>query len=228
MLLLSKRFNLVEPTIATFGWKFLFFKLHGNQAVRLMRMLRDCGYLSLLTDADRGRMLLFLLQLRVSAATQEAIACIFESSSPMQSEALMRHVGVRLLRFSCGGTYWRRCISGLANPYVSPIAVAGLEPFGDTITDDGLGKRAKEVECLLRGEAGSRPVPYLGDTSRQMFLTNITKGSRDKGQYAQVPYSSLASSLHSGDLLFIWRNEKGMDTLAEYKDSSLQVGEVRG
>ena len=95
MLLLSKRFNLVEPTIATFGWKFLFFKLHGNQAVRLMRMLRDCGYLSLLTDADRGRMLLFLLQLRVSAATQEAIACIFESSSPMQSEALMRHVGVR-------------------------------------------------------------------------------------------------------------------------------------
>ena len=70
MLLLSKRFNLVEPTIATFGWKFLFFKLHGNQAVRLMRMLRDCGYLSLLTDADRGRMLLFLLQLRVSAATQ--------------------------------------------------------------------------------------------------------------------------------------------------------------
>ena len=226
MLLLSKRFNLVEPTIATFGWKFLFFKLHGNQAVRLMRMLRDCGYLSLLTDADRGRMLLFLLQLRVSAATQEAIACIFESSSPMQSEALMRHVGVRLLRFSCGGTYWRRCISGLANPYVSPIAVAGLEPFGDTITDDGLGKRAKEVECLLRGEAGSRPVPYLGDTSRQMFLTNITKGSRDKGQYAQVPYSSLASSLHSGDLLFIWRNEKGMDTLAEYKDSSLQVGET--
>ena len=31
MRLLSKRFNLVEPTIATFGWKFLFFKLHGNQ-----------------------------------------------------------------------------------------------------------------------------------------------------------------------------------------------------
>ena len=41
-----------------------------------------------------------------------------------------------------------------------------------------------------------------------------------------MPYSSLATSLHSGDLLFIWRNEKGMDTLAEYKDSSLQVGET--
>ena len=71
MMLLSSRFNLVEPTVATFGFKFLFFKLHGNQAVRLMRVLRDCAYLSLLTDADRGRMLLFLLQLRVSAATQE-------------------------------------------------------------------------------------------------------------------------------------------------------------
>ena len=70
MMLLSSRFNLVEPIIATFGFKFLLFKLHGNQAVRLMRVLRDCAYLSLLTDADRGRVLLFLLQLRVSAATQ--------------------------------------------------------------------------------------------------------------------------------------------------------------
>ena len=77
----------------------------------------------------------------------------------MQSEALMRHVGVRLLRFSCGGTYWRRCISGLANPYVSPIAVAGLEPFGDTITDDGLGKRAKEVECLPGLSPNPSPSP---------------------------------------------------------------------
>ena len=30
--------------------------------------------------------------------------------------------------------------------YVSPVAVAGLEPFGDLVTDAGLGKRAKEVE----------------------------------------------------------------------------------
>ena len=50
-----------------------------------MRVLRDCAYLSLLTDADRGRMLLFLLQLRVSAATQEAIACLFESSYATQA-----------------------------------------------------------------------------------------------------------------------------------------------
>jgi len=42
MRLLSRRFNLVEPTIATFGWKFLFFKLHGNQ-VRCGRYRGDIG-----------------------------------------------------------------------------------------------------------------------------------------------------------------------------------------
>jgi len=46
-----------------------------------MRVLRDCAYLSLLTDADRGRMLLFLLQLRVSAATQ-ALPCLPPSLAP--------------------------------------------------------------------------------------------------------------------------------------------------
>lgn len=46
MMLLASRFNLVEPIIATFGFKFLLFKLHGNQAVRLMRVLRDCACLT--------------------------------------------------------------------------------------------------------------------------------------------------------------------------------------
>ena len=70
-------------------------------------------------------------------------------------------------------------------------------------------------------------MPYLRDTSRQMYLTDLSRGktSRDQGHYAQVPYSSLATSLHSGDLLFIWRNEAGDDYLADHSQEA-QVGET--
>ncbi len=207
-LLASPKVKMIEPTIATFGFKFLFLKLQGNETVRFMRLLSITSYLSRLSDADRGRILLFLLQLRVSAATQEAIACLFESSSPAQSEALMRHVGVRLLRFSVGGIYWRRCLSGLSNPYISTTAVTGLEPI-EAITDDMVSRRALEVECLLRGKRGSKPLAYLQGHSHAPNL----------------PYEKVATSLHSGDLLFIWRNEVGVDETAG-EEREAQVGEA--
>ena len=216
--LLSSQYRLIEQTIATFGFKYLFYKLHGYESVQLMRVLRDCGYLSLLSPPDRARMLLFFLQIRVTIATQEGIACLFESSSPAQSEAMMRHVGVRLLRFSVGGLYWRRCLSGLSNPYVSPLAVHGMEP-ALMLSDASAMSRARDIEALLRGPRGAK----AHDLSPELRHTLAGYAPPPKLQYNRL------AALHSGDLLLIYKNDAGDDTMADDGLAAIfaQAGEVR-
>ena len=66
----------------------------------MMRYMRDSGYLAMLSASDRQRLLLFFITLRITASTQEAIACLFESSPPQLAEQMLAQVGARLLRFS--------------------------------------------------------------------------------------------------------------------------------
>ena len=120
--------------------QMIYFKPHGVESIRMMRHMRDSGYLAMLSASDRQRLLLFFITLRITASTQEAIACLFESRRPQLAEqigarllraGLTRHiphiqVGVRLLRFSLSTMYWRRAISGLANPYLRALSVFGL------------------------------------------------------------------------------------------------------
>ena len=48
--------------------------------------------------------------------------------------------------------YWRRAISGLANPYLRALSVFGLGAL--PLSQEGaLARRALEVELLIRGEA---------------------------------------------------------------------------
>ena len=50
--------------------------------------MRDSGYLAMLSASDRQRLLLFFITLRITASTQEAIACLFESSPPQLAEQM--------------------------------------------------------------------------------------------------------------------------------------------
>ena len=61
----------------------------------MMRYMRDSGYLAMLSASDRQRLLLFFITLRITASTQEAIACLFESSPPQLAEQMLAQVGVR-------------------------------------------------------------------------------------------------------------------------------------
>jgi hypothetical protein len=119
--------ELVAWSVWAYGLKLLFMRFHGNECIRLVRLLRDIGYLMLMTLEDRQRLLYFLLRQRITPGTQEAAASLFESCTPKQTELILKTTDVRLLRFSVGGPYWRRIASSLSNPYLTAAAIYGLE-----------------------------------------------------------------------------------------------------
>ena len=62
--------ELIAWTVWAYGIKLLFMRFHGNESIRLMRLLRDVGYLMMMTLEDRQRLLYFLLRQRITPATQ--------------------------------------------------------------------------------------------------------------------------------------------------------------
>ena len=97
--------------------------------------------------------------MRITPATQEASTCVFEASSPKQAVELFERVGLRLLRFSLGGMFWRRAQSALSNPFLSPVSVYGLEPLRPDAKL--LFQRSLDLELLIRGNGAVTTHPVL-------------------------------------------------------------------
>ena len=163
----------------------------------MMRYMRDSGYLAMLSASDRQRLLLFFITLRITASTQEAIACLFESSPPQLAEQMLAQVGVRLLRFSLSTMYWRRAISGLANPYLRALSVFGLGAL--PLSQEGaLARRALEVELLIRGEA--QLSLWVPEAVRKAVARRRRGGSLTLTMHEEAE----PREFRTGDLLFLW------------------------
>jgi len=182
--------DLISWTIWAYGLKFIFMRFAGNESIRLIRLFRDVGYLMRMSLEDRQRFLFFILRQRITPATQEFAACIFEACTPRQAEHVLQVFDVRLLRFSVGGTYWRRVIASLSNPYVTAAAVYGINLCPLTSNRNAL-ERALDAELLIRGPLASRNIRAL----RGRELPN------------ELPYDQLATTLHTGDLLMLWERD---------------------
>ena len=173
----------------------IYFKLHGVESIRMMRYMRDSGYLAMLSASDRQRLLLFFITLRITASTQEAIAC--SSSRPCRSSPS------RCSRRSACASPLLAVDDVLAprhlrpHPYLRALSVFGLGAL--PLSQEGaLARRALEVELLIRGEA--QLSLWVPEAVRKAVARRRRGGSLTLTMHEEAE----PREFRTGDLLFLW------------------------